>query len=74
MADKTNNKKYVGISCNPVKRWNNGNGYKNHKNFYNAIKKYGWDEFSHVILEEHLSFEEAKAEILRYLGKGGQKK
>jgi hypothetical protein len=36
--NKTNNKKYVGISCNPVKRWNNGNGYKNHKNFYNAIK------------------------------------
>ena len=34
-------------------------GYYNHKKFYAAIKKYGWDNFSHDILFTGLSEEQA---------------
>ena len=58
--NKINNKVYVGITYQKTKyRWRkNGNGYK-HQKFYNAIKKYGWDNFEHIILFENLSFDEA---------------
>jgi len=54
------NKKYVGISCNPEKRWNAGKGYSKNYRFYRAIKKYGWDSFRHEIIARDLSIEEAK--------------
>lgn len=54
-------RKYVGISCDPTKRWNNGNGYKLNYLFYRAIKKYGWDNIEHEILYSGLSEEEAKS-------------
>ena len=58
-----NNKKYIGItSLPPEKRWKEGKGYKNQPRFYNAIKKYGWDNFSHKILFSNLSEEEALLE------------
>ena len=53
------NKKYVGISCNPEKRWNNGKGYIKNYLFYRAIKKYGWDNIKHEILFTNLTLEEA---------------
>lgn len=35
-----NGKKYIGITCKkPEYRWNHGDGYKNNRHFYNAIKK-----------------------------------
>ncbi len=37
----------------------NGNGYKNQIKFWNAIQKYGWDNFTHEIIEGNLSFEQA---------------
>lgn len=55
------NRRYVGISCDPVKRWRNGKGYEYNYLFYRAIKKYGWDNIKHEILFENLTLEEAKA-------------
>ena len=50
--NKTNQKVYIGQTAQlPNKRWKNGNGYKRHQYFYNAIQKYGWDGFDHLILE-----------------------
>lgn len=53
---------YIGItSKKPENRWKNGHGYSKSKKFYNAILKYGWDAFEHVILETGLTKEQAEA-------------
>jgi len=59
--NKINNKMYVGITKRkPYIRWgNNGIGYKHCTYFYNAIQKYGWDNFEHVIFASNLTKEEA---------------
>ena len=59
--NKINNKKYIGITSenNPNKRWKNGAGYKK-QIFYNAIQKYGWNNFQHKILYQNLTETEAK--------------
>jgi hypothetical protein len=50
-VNKINGKRYVGItSQNPVERWQNGKGYHKNKHFSDAIKKYGWGAFDHMIL------------------------
>lgn len=54
-------KRYYGITCQDVNlRWHNGEGYKKQM-FYRAIKKYGWDNFQHIIVAENLSKEDACA-------------
>lgn len=62
-TNKTNNKKYIGITkTNLSKRWgHDGSGYRNNKQplFSRAIEKYGWDGFEHVVLFENLSEKEA---------------
>lgn len=65
--NKINSKKYIGItSQNPKDRWGT-NGCKYHSGIIrNAIKKYGWDNFYHIVLYENKSENEAK-EIEKYL-------
>ena len=54
-------KVYIGITkMNPIRRWSDGKGYKRCTHFYNAIIKYGWDNFRHEILYTGLSREEAE--------------
>ena len=65
------NKRYIGITCQtPEQRWRNGEGYKGSTAFYNAIKKYKWENFQHNILYVDLTSEEAmqkeKELILKY--------
>lgn len=58
-TNKINGKKYVGVTQRkPEKRWRNGNGYER-QYFYNAILKYGWENFEHTILKTGLPQEEA---------------
>lgn len=55
-----NSKVYIGQTCNLSERWRcNGKNYFNSIKFYNAIKKYGWCNFSHEVLYDNLSQEDA---------------
>lgn len=58
--NKINNKVYIGqtVQDPPQKRWYPSN-YKCNEYFYNAIQKYGWDNFEHTIIEKVSSLEEA---------------
>lgn len=61
--NKTNNKKYVGITSQATKeRWRGGgSGYKNNKYFWNAIQKHGWSNFDHYVLFDGLDVKTASA-------------
>lgn len=60
-TNKLNGKRYVGItSQKPERRWGNGCNYVDNEYFYRAIKKYGWEEFTHEILFTNLSKKEAQ--------------
>ena len=59
--NKLNNKFYVGITSRSAdRRWEDGKGYSRQRKFYNAIKKYGWDNFLHIIIMQNLTESEAK--------------
>ena len=64
-TNKINFFSYIGItSRKPEVRWGkNGKKYRPSKGryscFYNAIKKYGWDNFEHEILENNLTYKQA---------------
>ena len=54
-----NGKRYVGITKNIRKRWQNGSGYVKQSYMHNAILKYGWNNIRHEILCEGLTQEQA---------------
>lgn len=58
-TNKIDGKSYVGQTKRDAQiRWQNGNGYKNNPYFYNAIEKYGWNNFSHEIIEKGILTQE----------------
>ena len=59
--NKINNKSYLGITGQePTKRWGkDGQKYNECPYFWNAIQKYGWDNFDHKILYSGLTHAEA---------------
>ena len=60
-TNTVNGKVYVGITSMDVKRrWENGNGYSKQQLFWRAIQKHGWHSFSHEILFDELSKQEAE--------------
>lgn len=67
-TNKTNGKVYIGITCqSPEQRWRHGDGYKKNAHFHKAIKKYGWDGFSHEIIADNLSVDDAEALEIYYI-------
>ena len=64
-----NGKAYVGITRQtPEERWSNGDGYKAQP-VYKYIKKYGWDNIEHIILESGLNEVEAAEKETYYINK-----
>ena len=62
-----NGKMYVGVTRQDVsRRWRDGEGYKGQP-VYDAIKKYGWNNIEHIILEENLTLEEAEEAEKKYI-------
>lgn len=66
-----NGKVYIGQTCQlPNKRFGkNGDGYKGSVLFYNAIQKYGWDNFKHEIIFEGLTKEDADRKEIELISK-----
>lgn len=59
--NRTNGKKYIGITKRPVeKRWQKGTGYNGNSIFRKAVNKYGWDNFDHEIIASNLTKQEAE--------------
>jgi hypothetical protein len=70
MHTTPNGKKYIGITCKkPQYRWSNGNGYRPNRYFYNAIKKYGWENIKHEILFTGLSKKDAEQKEIELIAK-----
>ncbi|MBQ2870433.1 GIY-YIG nuclease family protein [bacterium] len=67
--NKINGKRYIGITKRSLKErcGTNGVDYKKSTRFYNAIQKYGWDNFDHIILEENLTRKQASEREQYYI-------
>ena len=68
---KTDGRVYIGVTHNSMDKraGNNGIKYDGCVHFYNAIKKYGWENFSSEILEEGLSKEKAEEREIYWIEK-----
>ncbi len=74
-TNRINGKVYIGKTCmDPKQRWSGGSGYKDKRgqgiaygHFYNAIQKYGWDNFDHEIVAEGMTNKEASEMEIRLI-------
>lgn len=54
-------KKYVGHGKGkPNRRWSSGHGYRNNKRFQTDIDRFGWNSFTHEVVQDGLCIEEAR--------------
>ena len=59
--NKLDGKVYIGTTSQKGNdRWRHGKGYKQNSKFYEAIQKFGWDNFEHKILFDNLTKEDAE--------------
>lgn len=55
-----NGKRYIGKTCQRLcERFKNGKGYYGSPLMDRAIKKYGWENIEHIVLEENLTIQES---------------
>ncbi len=65
-----NGKIYIGITQqDPKIRWAKGLGYKRNTLMWRAIKKYGWENIKHEILEVNLTEDEANKKEIELIEK-----
>lgn len=70
-TNKNNGKIYVGFTKDVNHRWKyEGKWYSLHnKKFWNDIQKYGWDQFTHEIIEDGLDEATARQREIYYIQK-----
>lgn len=65
-----NGKRYIGITSQDVqKRWKWGGGYRRNIHFFRSIRKYGWNNFSHEVIRDNLTKDEACALEIELIAK-----
>lgn len=70
MHTSPSGKRYVGITkLKPTQRWGKGRNYKSNSYFTSAIEKYGWDSFTHEVLFEVATLDEAKELEIQLIAK-----
>ena len=66
-TNKINGLSYIGqTSQKAEERWRDGKGYIGSSYFFNAILKYGWDNFSHEIIEDNIQTQKLANEREQY--------
>lgn len=68
-TNRVNGKVYIGRTCQTLERraGAQGNNYKSCHKFWNAIQKYGWDNFVPSILLDNLTFKEAALKEIEFI-------
>lgn len=55
-----NDKVYIGQTLDTKTRWSgNGTGYKENKEMYEDIQKYGWNNIKKLVIDTDLTYEES---------------
>lgn len=68
---KIDGRVYIGQTCLSIEKraGSNGNKYKGCTKFWNAIQKYGWNNFEHIVLASDLTLDQANELEKQYIEK-----
>ena len=68
---KIDGRVYIGQTCLSIEKraGSNGNKYKSCTKFWNAIQKYGWNNFEHIVLASNLTLDQANELEKQYIEK-----